>query len=117
MKTIRKHTQAYDVYEYIKKNGSISQMQAYELGITRLGGIVYNLKNTYGVNIVTEIVKTKNRYGHLTQYAVYKLAEEPVNDLVTQEKVDKWLKWIEGMTKYINAVNEELESNGKKTNV
>lgn len=117
MKTPKKHTQAYDVYEYIKEHGSISQMQAYELGITRLGGIVYNLKNTYGMNIETEMVKTKNRYGHLTQYAVYKFAEEPVSNLITQEKVDKWSNWIEGMAKYIDAVNEELETDGKETNV
>ena len=67
-------TQAQDVLDYMKKNGSISIREAiYDLGITRLASRIYELKRT-GVAIVSESKKVKARNGRITNVAVYRLA-------------------------------------------
>lgn len=67
-------TQAQDVLDYMKKNGSISIREAiYDLGITRLASRIYELKRT-GVAIVSESRKVKARNGRITTVAVYRLA-------------------------------------------
>ena len=67
-------TQAQDVLDYMKKNGSISIREAiYDLGITRLASRIYELKRT-GVEIVSESRKVKARNGRITTVAVYRLA-------------------------------------------
>lgn len=51
-------TQKEQVIEYMEKHGSITQLDAYEIGyITRLSGIIYDLKYKYGYNIRTEMEK------------------------------------------------------------
>lgn len=53
-------TQIEQVIEYMEKNGSITQLEAYELGyITRLSGIIYNLKYKHGYNIRTQMEQSK----------------------------------------------------------
>ena len=67
-------TQAQDVLDYMKKNGSISIREAiYDLGITRLASRIYELKRT-GVAIVSESRKVKARNGRITTVSVYRLA-------------------------------------------
>lgn len=59
--------------EYLKKNKTITQLEATEiLGNTRLSATVFNLRHK-GYNIVTEIGKAKNRYGVMTEFGVYRL--------------------------------------------
>ena len=64
------------VLDYMKRHGSITQMEAMvHLGCTRLGARIWDLIHKYGVNIVRETVTTKNRYGKPVSYAKYRLAE------------------------------------------
>lgn len=56
--------------------GPVTPMEAFEeLGITRLGGIVYFLRKA-GHKIVTNKVKVKNRFGGYCVVAEYTLEEE-----------------------------------------
>lgn len=59
-------TQKQQVLEFMRKNGSITQLDAYEIGyITRLSGIIYDLKHKDGYNIVTQMEqnpRTKKMY-------------------------------------------------------
>lgn len=65
-------TQNETILEHIKKNGSITSLEAFELyRITRLSGRIHDLR-AQGNNITTEKVKAKN--GAI--YAVYKLKGE-----------------------------------------
>lgn len=67
-------TQAQDVLDYMKKNGSISIREAiYDLGITRLASRIYELKRT-GIAIVSESKQVKARNGRVTNVSVYRLA-------------------------------------------
>ena len=51
-------------------------MEAIEkYGATRLSGIIYVLKE-WGFGIETEMVQGKNRYGHITNYAIYHLVKD-----------------------------------------
>lgn len=66
-------TQSEMVLDYMEKYGSISSMQAFsELGITRLSGRIYDLREKGHVieNIRRETV---NRYGKRVHYDEYKL--------------------------------------------
>ena len=59
---------------HLKQQGSINPMTAIrEYGIYRLAAVVHLLKKE-GHNIITEKVSSKNRYGEMTHYAIYKLA-------------------------------------------
>ena len=59
-------TQKQQVIEFMRKNGSITQLDAYEIGyITRLSGIIYDLKYKDGYNIRTQMEqnpRTKKMY-------------------------------------------------------
>lgn len=51
----------------------LSQMQAVKLyGLYRLSAVIYNLRND-GYNISTTYKTSKNRYGNIVTYAIYKL--------------------------------------------
>lgn len=65
------------VIEYIKQNGSITQLEATEkLGALRLSAIIYDLKYKDGYNIKTEMEKGKNRFGESTCYGRYSFIEQ-----------------------------------------
>lgn len=67
-------TQCERILKYMDDFGSISTMQAFgDLGITRLASRIHDLK-CMGIDISTETVSTRNRYGETTHYAVYKRA-------------------------------------------
>ena len=58
------------VLNYLKQNGSLTSMQAFELfGATRLSAIIFNLKSKY--NIVTQDMECIDRYGHVCHFAKY----------------------------------------------
>lgn len=68
-------SQKNEVLKYLKthKRG-ITSIQAVELfGATRLSDIIFRLRQE-GYDIITEMITTKNRYGHTTTYARYRLA-------------------------------------------
>lgn len=67
-------TQKIEVLHFMQthKKG-ITSIQAFErFGITRLADIIYTLRRE-GFDIETEQLTTKNRYGHVVNYARYSL--------------------------------------------
>lgn len=69
-------TQNEMIYEHMKKHGSITSMEAFELyGITRLASRIHDLRNIYGVRIVSDSITKKNRSGKLVSYSRYRIRE------------------------------------------
>ena len=61
------------IIDYLKKYGSITPAEAYEkLGIMRLQARIHELRQM-GYNIVTELIRQRNRYGKTITFAKYKL--------------------------------------------
>lgn len=68
-------TQCEKILQYIKENGSITQMDALrEFGCMRLASRISSLKNT-GYKIVSNFETSKNRYGDTVRYARYRMEE------------------------------------------
>lgn len=66
-------TQCETVMKHMRERGGITTKEAYErYGITRLGARIYELK-ALGVEIVTEMVDARNRYGEKVRVARYRL--------------------------------------------
>ena len=65
-------TQTERILDYMERNGSITPLEAMQLGIMRLGARIYDLKES-GIKIVTERVTEKNRFGELCSFARYRL--------------------------------------------
>jgi hypothetical protein len=61
------------ILKAIEENGSITTMEAFEIGITRLASRVHDLRRM-GINIISETVHGKNRYGEDARFARYKKA-------------------------------------------
>lgn len=73
---MEKRTQTNDIYTYMKthKRG-ITSKQAFELfGATRLSGIIHQMR-ARGINIVSENIVVKNRYGGKSMISCYKLMD------------------------------------------
>ena len=69
-------TQTEDLYDYLKENGSITQMKALrELGIMRLASRISDLRRQ-GVPISTEMITVKAKNGRKASVARYTLIEE-----------------------------------------
>lgn len=65
------------ILKHLEGNGSITSWEAIkEYGATRLSAIIYNLRNTYDLNIVTETISFIDRYGTPSDYAKYILVKE-----------------------------------------
>ena len=74
-----KQTQEDKVLEYIKENGSITTLEAFnDLGVTRLSDRIFCLRNK-GIDIKTTRKSVKNRYGSRVSIAIYTLDKEKVN--------------------------------------
>lgn len=70
-----KTTQCDRILRHLKEYGSISDLEAYsEYGIRRLASRIHDLKKK-GVDIVSERVNGKNRYGEATHFSVYRLKQ------------------------------------------
>ena len=66
-------TQTEDLYDYLKENGSITQMKALrELGIMRLASRISDLRRQ-GVPISTEMITVKAKNGRKASVARYRL--------------------------------------------
>lgn len=63
-------TQSQRIIEFIRENGSITPMEGFEMGITRLAARVNEMRRN-GVNIVTETVEGVNRFGDKVRFARY----------------------------------------------
>ena len=62
---------------HLIEKGSITSWEAIkEYGATRLSGIIYNLRNNYGMNIVTERIEFVDRFGSKGSFAKYILKED-----------------------------------------
>ncbi len=71
-----KKSQIQDIIAHLRKYKSITSMEAIrKYGATRLSGIIFILRDR-GFGIETEMVQGKNRYGHITNYAVYHLTKD-----------------------------------------
>lgn len=70
-----KHNQAERILNYLKDFGSITQYDAMrDLGIMRLGARIWELKHN-GINIKSEYITVKNRYGDNCYVKSYSIAE------------------------------------------
>lgn len=69
-------SQISEVIDLLRKQGYITSYEAIEkFGATRLSGIIFILRER-GFGIETEMVQGKNRYGHSTNYAIYRLKKD-----------------------------------------
>lgn len=70
-------TQNEMIYDYLKKNGSITTYEAFtELFITRLSARIYDIKKMYNLSIKEEWITKKNRYGKTCSFKKYILEGE-----------------------------------------
>lgn len=71
-----KISQCDKIVAYMRKHGSITQLQAYvDIGCIRLPSRIHDLKRR-GYAIKTEMIKVKNREDEYVPIARYSLAEE-----------------------------------------
>ena len=63
-------SQATEIIEFIRVHGSITTMQAFGLGITRLASRVHDLR-TFGVTVEKEMITVENRSGKPCRVARY----------------------------------------------
>ena len=69
-------SQTSEIINLLRKQGYITSYEAIEkFGATRLSGIIFILRER-GFGIETEMVQDKNRYGHTTNYAIYRLTKD-----------------------------------------
>lgn len=66
-------TQAQKIMNHIKKHGSITTMDAFGMGITRLASRVYEMKKQ-GIEFETVPDSAINRDGETVHFVRYKLA-------------------------------------------
>jgi hypothetical protein len=66
-------TQCQRVLQFMDDYGSITTMQALEIGITRLASRIHDLRKS-GVEIKSETIYGINRYGDMIHYSLYKRA-------------------------------------------
>ena len=67
-------SQKQEILEYIRNHGSITPMEAFHLGITKLATRVSEMRRD-GVEFDIEIIKDKNKNGKPMRYAKYRLKE------------------------------------------
>ena len=68
-------TQREEILDYIRKHGSITPMDAFPLGITKLATRVSEMRRD-GIEFDIKIVKGKNKNGKPMRYAEYRLKEK-----------------------------------------
>ena len=69
-------SQISDVIKHLRKYKTITSYEAIKkYGATRLSGIIYILRER-GFGIETEMIQGKNRYDHMTNYAIYNLTKD-----------------------------------------
>lgn len=68
-----KDTQVKKIIRFMKKHGSITTMQAFGIGVTRLASRIFDIRRM-GIEIESEMVSVKNREGETCRVARYKIA-------------------------------------------
>lgn len=77
-----KASQCDKIVDYMKKYGSITQLQAYvDIGCVRLPSRIYDLKRK-GYAIRREMIKVKNREDEYVPIARYSLADTEQNERI-----------------------------------
>ena len=66
-------TQCQIILQVLEDYGSITTMEAFAMGITRLASRIHDLRKM-GITIESETVYSTNRYGDTIHYARYKKA-------------------------------------------
>ncbi len=75
-----KRSQITDIIAHLRKYKSITSNEAIKrYGATRLSGIIFILQEK-GFGIETEMTQGKNRYGHISNYAIYHLIKDIEED-------------------------------------
>ena len=69
-------SQAREIIEYVKNHGSITTMEAFGLGITRLASRVHDIKS-FGITVNKEMVTVRNRKGEDCRVARYTIPNIP----------------------------------------
>ena len=77
-KSRKTRTQADKILEYIRRHGSITQMDANMLGVFRLAARVYDINNSLdpklrGIHIIAEPDEALNQDGEIVKFARYRL--------------------------------------------
>ena len=73
---MNKRSQITDIIAHLRKYKSITSNEAIKrYGATRLSGIIFILREK-GFGIETEMPQGKNRYGHISNYAIYHLIKD-----------------------------------------
>lgn len=73
---MNKRSQITDIIAHLRKYKSITSNEAIKrYGATRLSGIIFILREK-GFGIETEMTQGKNRYGHISNYAIYHLIKD-----------------------------------------
>ena len=68
-----KNTQVQKIISFMQKNGSITTMEAFEMGITRLASRIFEIRRM-GIDIASETVTAKNRYNEPIHFSRYRIA-------------------------------------------
>lgn len=77
MKSWKRMNKTKAILLHLQEFGEITSWEAIkEYGATRLSAIIYNLRHTYNLNIKSEIVDFKDRYGTQSNFAKYILIRE-----------------------------------------
>ena len=71
----KKTTQGDFILEYMKKHGSISNIEAFDYGIARLAARIFDLRRK-GYKILAEEVETETKNFGKTSYVRYSLEDE-----------------------------------------
>lgn len=75
----QKMSQTKAILNHLLSGETISQLEATQkYGVLRLGAIIFKLRNE-GHVISTEQVHKPNRYGNISNYAVYRLIKQKEN--------------------------------------
>lgn len=69
-------SQAREIIEYVKNHGSITTMEAFGMGITRLASRVHDIKS-FGITVNKEMVTVRNRKGEDCRVARYTIPNIP----------------------------------------
>lgn len=66
-------SQVTDILKFMREHGSITTMDAFNMGITRLASRVHELRK-YGFSIISTHETALNRHGKTVRFVRYRLA-------------------------------------------
>lgn len=73
---MNRKSQISAIIGHLRKYKKITSYEAIKrYNATRLSGIIYVLRER-GFGIVTEMIKSKNKYGNINRYAIYHLVKD-----------------------------------------